>query len=142
MFSFSQTLKIIETSLLNVLITNYILFSSAEISKAWDFYGLLMLLFVDLVIMVSTYYQLRVMNSQETKSNLRNAQRFFGRLIQDQKYEEIVQSRSRYRSAYRFLMLNYHFLGLIKKLLLFLVLVAVKERFLIQIYLVYGILGA
>ena len=73
------------------------------------------------------------------QSRWRIIQRFFGRYLGDQRIESVLNERmGRIR---RFSLMNYHFLGFLKKFSLFLVLVVLEENFTLQIYAIYAILG-
>lgn len=100
-----------------------------------------MAVFVNLVTVISSYYQLKLVNGDNRdKRDLRMTQRFFGRYISDLRYESVVLAEG--NGVSKFFILNYHFLGLVKKLLLFFVLVGpFREDFSLQIYWIYLILG-
>ena len=74
------------------------------------------------------------------KKEMRLVSRFFGRYLSDQKYDASIL-RSSSSPVYKFFMLNYHFLGFVKKILLFLILVALEGDFQSQIYAIYSVLG-
>lgn len=63
-FIFNQLLKVVEASFLNILVTNYILFSHAETDHQWDVSGLLMTFVFDGIIIFSTYFQVKSMNQR------------------------------------------------------------------------------
>ena len=104
-----------------------------------------MILLIDLIFFALTYFQIYYLNRPITdRDDLLIVFKLFGRQIFDQKYESDEYFRIEKTLSdriLRFVRLNYHLMGLIKKILLFLVLVGLGERFETQIYLVYTILG-
>ena len=108
---------------------------------SWDIYGFLMLLFADFLLAASTYYQVKVINRAcRDEEWVGLGERLFARYTYDQRSEEVRSDRS-IVGLERFLRLNYHFLGLLKKLLLFLVLVAFYGYFVLQIILIISVLA-
>ena len=131
-----------ESSLLNIFLTNYILFEQFEVGQKWDAYGVLMIILVDLVVVAQVFYQFKLVNRQYLeRGQIRTTQRFFGRYINDLYYTEIVEGRVRESRVVERLKMNYHLVGLGKKFVLFLVLVVGKERLGGQMGAIYGVLG-
>ena len=141
MFVYSQFLKIIESSLLTILVTNFVILSELRISKQWDIYGLLTILLLDAIIIYSTSRQLQMMNQQiRSPRELKNIEMLFRRYISDIDYDRWVKDLTQNRLA-RYLRINFHFFGFLKKVLLFVILVGIKEQFQTQIVLIYIIMG-
>ena len=133
--TFRLIVKTLEASLLNIFISNYILFKNFQILLPWEISGFFMLLGVDFLIIILIYSQFRFTNMDFIRRDqYKLVKKFFFFHISDQNYDKFTEEQN-------FLKKNYNLWGFLKKLVLFIVLVALSEHVESQLYLVEITLG-
>ena len=109
------------------MISNYLFWTDPSLRGRWDGGGFLLLALTNLTLMAVLFLQLRLLNQRYYSSqSLQLTLKLFESQLEDQRYKGLVCERGGVSS---FLAMNYHFIGLVKKFLIFLVLVVPANNF-------------
>ena len=141
-FLFNQIAKMIEASLLTILITNFIFSESPNARRKYDVLNLFYILFIDLTFAGFLGLQVKMINQRfYRRREVLLVEQVFDEQLHDLGYQRIIEeekSPSWASSARK----NYHILGMAKKVALVLIVFSVRQSLEVKFYLIYAVLGA